>query len=69
MKWNPNLQESFNEHLPPGILFLDLLESAKDKGSRVDDLKDPILIFQESIHIENLAKLAFSLEQEILDMG
>jgi hypothetical protein len=43
-----------------------LLAGAKAKSSRVDELKDPILIFQQSIHNENLAKLAFNLEQEIL---
>jgi len=66
MKSNPKLQESFNEHLPPGILLSDLLASAKAKNSKVDDLKDPILILQQSIHNENLSKLAFNLEQEIL---
>ena len=66
MKSNQKLQELFNDHLPQDILVSDLLASAKAKSSRVDDLKDPILILQQSIHNENLAKLAFNLEQEIL---
>jgi hypothetical protein len=70
MKSNPKLQESFKEHLPPGLLISDLLSSAKAKQSRLDDLKDPILILQLIIHNENLAKSVYNLEQEILcNMG
>ena len=67
MKSNPKLKDTFIEHLPKDILLSDLLASVKAKSTRVDELQDPILILQHSIHNENLAKLVFSLEQEILD--